>query len=413
MGAMSPAQSGSVLMFSGAVPFGGLLGDTLQWNNATGSWSQLAGGPPARTWHAMVFDSFRNQVVMFGGVTGTFGPYVADTWEWWGGWVQRAPLTSPPPRSDHAMAFDPVRHRVVLFGGGYCGGFACVMGDTWEWDGANWTQFAPAQNPSPRQDHGMAFDPVRGHVLLFGGDLGNNAYDGSTWEWNGTTWTQLMPAVSPAPRAWHAMATDTQRGRVLVTSGVGPGTFYDTWEWNGSVWTQLNGNASSGLSPLGRMAFCAQASRMLFTDASYTWEWNPPSPNVRSYGTGCGGLALAATPNSRPLLGQTFTSQVSGCPPATVIAFMALGFSDQVLGPFPLPLDLSGYGMPGCWLYHDAVTICLPCQLAGSVATHSIALPNDPSLTGTAAFLQGWTGTPGANPGGVLTSSALALTLGY
>src|ERR1035441_6585189 len=64
-----------------------------------------------------------------------------------GSWTQRSPLApSPSAREHHAMAYDSVRGRTVLFGG-YDG--SSYLGDTWEWNGANWTQVATT-GPSAR-----------------------------------------------------------------------------------------------------------------------------------------------------------------------------------------------------------------------------------------------------------------------
>src|SRR5262249_5957183 len=50
-----------------------------------------------------------------------------DTWEWDGiDWTQRAPASSPPARSGHVLAFDASRGRTVLFG-------SSSFGDTWEY----------------------------------------------------------------------------------------------------------------------------------------------------------------------------------------------------------------------------------------------------------------------------------------
>ena len=59
-------------------------------------------------------------------------------------WEDRAP--TPGLRGFHAMAYDSVRGKTVLFGGAIGSGYA---GDTWEWDGATWTQVA-AGGPAAR-----------------------------------------------------------------------------------------------------------------------------------------------------------------------------------------------------------------------------------------------------------------------
>ena len=71
------------------------------------------------------------------------------------------------------MAYDAVHQRVVLYGGG----------ETWEWDGVNWTQATPAQSPSVVSGHDLAYDVARQRVVLFGG---NEPADPISRDWSQT-----------------------------------------------------------------------------------------------------------------------------------------------------------------------------------------------------------------------------------
>src|SRR5207244_3469791 len=85
-------------------------------------------------------------------------------------WTQRTPATIPSAREAAAMAADRATGRVVLFGGLLqVGNTSTVLGDTWTWDGSNWTQQHPATSPPARDYAAMATDPATGHVVLFGG----------------------------------------------------------------------------------------------------------------------------------------------------------------------------------------------------------------------------------------------------
>ena len=66
-------------------------------------------------------------------------------------WIQMTPA-SPADRLEHAMAYDSVRGKVIMFGG-YDGSH---LNGTWEYDGVNWTYVTTASRPSARSGHRMA-----------------------------------------------------------------------------------------------------------------------------------------------------------------------------------------------------------------------------------------------------------------
>ncbi len=179
---------------------------------------------PGRYGHALVYDSARSRLVLFGGYGGGL---LGDTWEWDGAaWTQRTPAASPPARQVHALAYDSARSRVVLFGGEVG---VSPVGDTWEWDGAAWMQRTPAASPPARYLHALAYDSAGSRVVLFGGYNGAS-FLGDTWEWDGAAWTQRSPAASPPARYSHALAYDGARSRVVLFGGVGGTSLGDTWE---------------------------------------------------------------------------------------------------------------------------------------------------------------------------------------
>ncbi|MCH8267302.1 MAG: hypothetical protein IH846_07285, partial [Acidobacteria bacterium] len=82
---------------------------------------------------------------------------MAETWVWDGSmWMQRFPLTSPAARTRHAMVYDSVKNEVVLFGGQGCPSKVDACGDTWVWNGSNWLQKFPPTDPPARLHHSMA-----------------------------------------------------------------------------------------------------------------------------------------------------------------------------------------------------------------------------------------------------------------
>jgi hypothetical protein len=235
------ARLGHTMTFDAArintVVFGGepVAGDSLRdtWVFDGAEWTQVEDiGPSPRTRHAATFDSIRQRVVVFGGVQNIGGTktFVNDTWEWDGqSWTQME-ANGPGPRSDHVMAFDSIRNRTVLFGGGVAGAGGAIqpLGDTWEWNGDNWTEVSDI-GPGPRNLAAMT--SAGGAVILHGGALGDLM--GDTWQWVGGGWSKVQE-MGPSPRGAHALAYDSDRQRVVLFGGESnePGAGYlgDTWE---------------------------------------------------------------------------------------------------------------------------------------------------------------------------------------
>lgn len=232
--------------------------------------------PYARAAHAMAYDSLRGRTVVFGGASGAGAR--GDTWEFNGSnWTIRS-TAGPSSRYGHAMVYDSQRGRVVLFGG-YTPGNPGGHGDTWEWDGISWA-LAASVGPAGRSNHAMAYDSQRARTVLFGGD----PLDGATWEWNGSTWTQ-RGAAGPPPRRNHAMSYDSQRGCTVLFGGQDGQSNYrqDTWEWDGNVWT-LRANSGPTARDFSAMVYDSQrgfsvlfGGRTVLGVQGDIWEWNGSS----------------------------------------------------------------------------------------------------------------------------------------
>jgi len=260
----------------------------VQWTRAPGA-LRLVSRFDAR----VAYDAARSRVILFGG--NNFDTWFRDTWEWDGSaWIERFPATIPPGRSGHGMAWDAVRGRIVMFGGVGQGGTA-LLGDTWEWDGTDWTQRTPPVSPSPRWSVAMTYDAARRVTVLFGG--GATTFQAppapdAHWEWDGTTWSQ-GPAGPPV-RFAAGLAWDSARNRTVLFGGAAAcmaftcPTFGDTWEHDGAAWTRVattGAPARTGHStfydPLraatvvtGGQSACFPACSTVFGD---TWEWNGSS----------------------------------------------------------------------------------------------------------------------------------------
>ncbi len=167
----------------------------------------------------MAFDAARERVVLLGGfpVTGAS----ADTWEWDGAeWTQVAD-TGPEARYTHAMTFDVAGQRVLIFGGLSAAAPAqAELADTWAWDGGAWTEVAHFGPPAAM----AASAECDGHtVLLFGGGIATSSPIvpfGSTWQWNGQHWTERQN-MGPQARMAAGLAFDSTRNRYVLFGGAG------------------------------------------------------------------------------------------------------------------------------------------------------------------------------------------------
>ena len=265
----------------GAWLFGGLvatspadaLSDT--WLFAEGQWTRQspANSPSDRWGHRMVYDARRDRLVLFGGLTENPVQYSSETWEWDGAnWSQVNPANTPTERAYPMLAYDSARGRTVLFGGGSQGPAGpTYVNDTWEYDGSNWSRVATSRAPSPRRNGAMAFLPRLGAMVLFGGGNDTVAF-GDTWLFDGQDWTQASPASAPSAR-WDMSATyDTVRQTVVMHAGATRDyqqNFDDLWEFDGADWRLVPRSAQPGGSfgPGARegfgMAFDAESGRTL------------------------------------------------------------------------------------------------------------------------------------------------------
>jgi hypothetical protein len=228
----------------------------------------------------MAFDAARQRMVLFGGDS-LGGTLFGDTWEWDGAHWTQVEDTGPGARAGHAMAYDSGRSRVVLFGGGV----PALRGETWEWDGQGWTQVEDT-GPEPRQGHGLVYDGGRSRTVLFGGEASGSVLRGETWEWDGQGWTQVQD-TGPTPRKSHAMAIAGGAQGVLLYGGETDGGtgVADTWAWNGTSWTQLE---DIGPGPLTDSAAAAVGNGVLLFGglagsgvSGLTWQWDGQHWTIR------------------------------------------------------------------------------------------------------------------------------------
>lgn len=208
-------------------------------------------------------------------------------------WIRVSP-SSPKAAGVHTMAYDSVRGVMVLLGGE-------SRTETWEWDGTTW--MLRASPGYPHNGATLAFDSARGVTVAYGGPFCR------TWEWDGVVWTERQ-VVGPRPRSIlsHSMAFDSRRNVTVVHGGWEPYEIGETWEWNGVAWARVGGTIPKA-SPT--MAFDPDRGVCVLYGGqnwppthSDTQEWNGVAWQVRAT-TGTPGSvyhSMAYDPDARVTL---------------------------------------------------------------------------------------------------------------
>lgn len=387
------------VLFGGEGPQG-RTNDT--WHFDGSSWIRRhpVVNPQVRSGHAMAFDLGRAKTLLFGGGGGNGVGLLGDTWEYDGSnWTNAAPAASPPARLAHAMAYDITRGRTVLFGGLLAG--AVPAGDVWEYDGVTWTP-VPGVMPPARWAHAMAYDAGRQRMVMFGGrsSFGLLGAHNDTWEYDGTSWSQVFTAQAPTARFDHAMTFDyTGQGRILLFGGEDLQTFaQDTWSYDGTAWTPLTVTTSPEERHSFGLAYdVARGHAVLFggvaNSSSFgdTWEFHPTTSTAAyvPFGAGCpGSNGLPVLTNSgTPRLGEWFSIELSGGLPSS-LAIAILGFSSVTWGTIPLPLPLDTVGAPGCTLLTGLDQLDFALMTPAGGASVAFRVPNTHGLMGLDFYQQ-------------------------
>jgi cysteine-rich repeat protein len=262
------------------VMFGGIsrstLADTWIWNGVWQLQSPLT-APSARRRAAMAFDAARGEVVLFGGQDAATDQLLSDTWTWNGStWAIKPTATAPSPRVGADMAFDPISNKLVLFGGFGSGGSA----ETWQWDGTTWLEMHPFTSPPGRGYAGLAYDPLRSAVVVFGGYGTSNNYLADTWQYSNGTWSPVVTAGAPPAVAWHRLVFDAERGQLVVFGGYNQVSSGETWVLTGSTWRRAASNGPEARNEYAAAYFPPSQEVILFggyndrTSVDDIWAWD-------------------------------------------------------------------------------------------------------------------------------------------
>jgi hypothetical protein len=153
----------------------------------------------------------------------------------------------PPPRAFHTAVYDPIRGRVIIFGGDG----EKIRNEVWVLCPESkepWSLLDVSGGlPPPLVGHSAVYDEVRDRILVFGGWDGND-FRNETWELTldaPPTWRRLMPVgIQPGGRVDHTAIYDPIRDRMLVYGGFAgsAGPLIELWELSlsgTSEWREL------------------------------------------------------------------------------------------------------------------------------------------------------------------------------
>ncbi|HET6149520.1 MAG TPA: kelch repeat-containing protein [Polyangia bacterium] len=226
---------------TGTVDPGSWTNDTYEWDEPTSTWTKPTptGSPNyySNGWDKVAFDSERSKVVVYSGYYPNmfeWNPVAPQSWN-----VLTMPSTGGPAY-DGELVFDASQHQMVVFGGQ-------TVRTLWQWDNAAllWiNRSTPFSGPLQRTGPSLAFDAMRGKLLVFGG-LAASTYYNDIQEWShvdATFTNKTNPAgTRPDGRQQSAMVYDSKRDRILLYGGTGATTFNDFWQMNPTThaWTLI------------------------------------------------------------------------------------------------------------------------------------------------------------------------------
>jgi photosystem II stability/assembly factor-like uncharacterized protein len=162
-----------------------------QWTGSDWTKSALAGNPNFRGDFGFSYDPDHHQNALIGGnfyEEGSSPLITKPVGETWllrqGKWSQWSPGSVGPSGYTKA-AYDEARHQLVVFN---------VAGETWTWDGSQWTKRDPQHRPPGLlSSQSLAYDPANRRIVMFGGksDQLSSIPLNQTWAWDGIDWVRL------------------------------------------------------------------------------------------------------------------------------------------------------------------------------------------------------------------------------
>lgn len=275
MGTTGPGRlHGPVAVYHGSRATVWLYGGTNQdkvvsdalWEYSDKGWAQLCGpplaacGPGPRAGHAMVYDTQRDRVLLYGGhdANNVNDPGMADLWAWEADGTTATPVAAaggPGPRTEAFATYDEDRGVMLLFGGreAQSDSAQLLRNDLHELDGNQWVSpTSAAASPAPRFScaHSMTYvrkgaapQDLAGQAVLCGGQAfssstGDREFFDDCWAWDGKDWRELCGPCTGTAHMAAGLVHDRLAGRLLMVGG-----YY--WDLGRSFGVEIAGTRSS------------------------------------------------------------------------------------------------------------------------------------------------------------------------
>ena len=210
------------------------------------------------------YDSHRNIVVRFDGLTGLTWEFDGDKWT--GKNTQSTPTTGMEGRKYGSMAYDPTRQRIVYFGG-LDAQSNVPYADTWEYDGQNWQAVQTLNSPPARENGLLVFDSTNEFLLLAGGTNMGARYS-DTWVYDGENWIEQSSLQSYSASTGARMAYDSARGVAVLAS------LANLWEWDGENWVAKPNNGAKPSVNQDQLVYHPQLQRVLAFEDTRIKAWD-------------------------------------------------------------------------------------------------------------------------------------------
>jgi hypothetical protein len=187
------------------------------------NWIEIipADNPGYRYGHGMAGVFGTDNVVLFGGVSGS---YLNDTWIYdlsYNNWIKMNPKNSPSPRYIFGMASVYGDDKIVLHGGSYGN---VPNGETWVYDLSenNWVKKTQSTSPGALMGHQLATISRTDKVILFGGRDKENHPQNETWIYDisDNRWSRIITESKPESRYLHGMASITSTDRIVLFGAI-------------------------------------------------------------------------------------------------------------------------------------------------------------------------------------------------